>query len=83
MYTHLYAVPRLRMRRVKSPLPHTSSWRCAQPIEAEAHPNPFLKENITLLHYKINFVMLFKEIIPVYSENHMKPINTKCRVTDC
>jgi hypothetical protein len=27
--------------------------------------------------------MLFKEIIPVYTENHKRPINTKCTVTDC
>jgi hypothetical protein len=27
--------------------------------------------------------MLFKEIIAVYSENHVKPINTKCSITDC
>jgi hypothetical protein len=26
--------------------------------------------------------MLFKEIIAVYSENHAKPINTKCSITD-
>jgi hypothetical protein len=26
---------------------------------------------------------LFKEIIAVYSENHMKDINTKSSVTDC
>jgi hypothetical protein len=32
---------------------------------------------------KINWLTLFKEIIAVYSENHMKPINTKCRTTDC
>jgi hypothetical protein len=25
--------------------------------------------------------MLFKEIITVYSENHIKPINTKCNIT--
>jgi hypothetical protein len=30
---------------------------------------------------KINWLMLFKEIIAVYSENHAKPINTKCRIT--
>jgi hypothetical protein len=30
---------------------------------------------------KINWLMLFKEIIAVYSENHAKPINTKCIVT--
>jgi hypothetical protein len=31
------------------------------------------------LHFtitRINWLMLFKEIIAVYSENHMKPINT-------
>jgi hypothetical protein len=32
---------------------------------------------------KINWLMLFKEIIAVYSENHTKPINTKCSITDC
>jgi hypothetical protein len=30
----------------------------------------------------INFLTLFKEIIAVYSENHAKPINTKCSITD-
>jgi hypothetical protein len=32
---------------------------------------------------KINWLMPFKEIITVYSENHAKPINTKCSITDC
>jgi hypothetical protein len=32
---------------------------------------------------KINFLTLFKEIIAVYSENHAKPTNTKCSITDC
>jgi hypothetical protein len=32
---------------------------------------------------KINSLMLFKEIIAVYSENDAKPINTKCSITDC
>jgi len=32
---------------------------------------------------KINFLTLFKEIIAVYIENHAKPINTKCSITDC
>jgi hypothetical protein len=42
------------------------------------------KKNTTLHHYtKINLLMSFKEIITVYTENHTKPINTKCRVTDC
>jgi hypothetical protein len=36
------------------------------------------------LHFtitKINWLMLFKKIIPVYSENYLKPINTNCSVT--
>jgi hypothetical protein len=28
-------------------------------------------------------LMLFKEIIPVYSESHIKSIRTKYRVTSC
>jgi hypothetical protein len=32
---------------------------------------------------KINWLMLFKEIIAVYSEYHAKPITTKCSITDC
>jgi hypothetical protein len=32
---------------------------------------------------KINWLMLFKEIMAVYSENHAKPVNTKCSITDC
>jgi hypothetical protein len=32
---------------------------------------------------RINWLMLFKEIIAVYSENHAKPIDTKCSITDC
>jgi hypothetical protein len=32
---------------------------------------------------KINWLTPFKEIIAVYSENHAKPINTKCSITDC
>jgi hypothetical protein len=32
---------------------------------------------------KINWLMLFKEIIAVHGENHAKPINTKCSITDC
>jgi hypothetical protein len=32
---------------------------------------------------KINWLMLFKETIAVYFDNHMKSINTKCRVIDC
>jgi hypothetical protein len=32
---------------------------------------------------KIKWLMLVKEIIAVYSENHAKPINTKCCIIDC
>jgi hypothetical protein len=32
---------------------------------------------------KINWLMLFKQIIAVYSENHAKPINTEWSSTDC
>jgi hypothetical protein len=32
---------------------------------------------------KINWLMLFKEIITVYSENRAKPVNKKCSITDC
>jgi hypothetical protein len=31
---------------------------------------------------KINWLTMFKETIPVYSDNHTKSINTKCSVTD-
>jgi hypothetical protein len=29
---------------------------------------------------EINCLMLFEEIIAVYTENHVEPINTKCRI---
>jgi hypothetical protein len=32
---------------------------------------------------KINWLTPFKKIIAVYSENHAKPINAKCSITDC
>jgi hypothetical protein len=32
---------------------------------------------------KINWLMLFREIIAVYSDNHAIPINTKYSITDC
>jgi hypothetical protein len=31
---------------------------------------------------KIKSLMLFEEVITVYTEKHKKHINTKCRVTD-
>jgi hypothetical protein len=53
-------------------------------FEAEAHLNnisefnPYLKENTTLQHYVIKLLILFKEIIDVYTENHTESINIKC-----
>jgi hypothetical protein len=50
---------------------------------AEARPNniqefsSYRKENTTLHHYKDQLVNA------VYSENHTKPMNTKCNVNDC
>jgi hypothetical protein len=32
---------------------------------------------------KINFIMLFKEIIAVYTEIRTRPMNAKCTDTDC
>jgi hypothetical protein len=32
---------------------------------------------------KIKWLMLFKEIIAVYSETRAKAMNTKCNVADC
>jgi hypothetical protein len=32
---------------------------------------------------KITWLMLFKEIIAVYSEENATPINTKCSITYC
>jgi hypothetical protein len=29
---------------------------------------------------QVNWLMLLKEIIAVYNENHTKPINTKCNI---
>jgi hypothetical protein len=58
-------------------------------VEAEAHlifKNPALstkKAGVTIT--KMNWLILFKEMIAVYFENNMKPINTlwtKCRVID-
>jgi hypothetical protein len=32
---------------------------------------------------KINWLTLFKEMIPVYTENYTTAMNTKCRDVDC
>jgi hypothetical protein len=52
------------------------------PSEAKACLNniyefsPYLKENTHFTITKINWLVPFKETIPVYTENHMRPINT-------
>jgi hypothetical protein len=41
-------------------------------------PHPlltFLTQHFSIT--KVNLLMLFMEMIPVYNKNHMKPINTK------
>jgi hypothetical protein len=38
--------------------------------------NTFEAEHFTIT--KISWLMLFSEIIVLYAENHMKPINTLC-----
>jgi hypothetical protein len=32
---------------------------------------------------RMKWLMLPMEVIAVYTENYTKPINTKCRITDC
>jgi hypothetical protein len=39
--------------------------------------SPYLKENTTHEH-SLNWLILFKKIIAVYYENHVKPISTPC-----
>jgi hypothetical protein len=43
--------------------------------------SPYLKEN-TFYHTKINWSMLCNVMIAVYTENHTRSINTKCRASD-
>jgi hypothetical protein len=42
-----------------------------------------LKETQYFTITKINWLMLFPEIIDVYNENHTKSIYTKCIDSDC
>jgi hypothetical protein len=42
-----------------------------------SNSSPYLKK-ISISVSKINWLMLFEEIIAVYSENHTKSINTLC-----
>jgi hypothetical protein len=53
----------------------------SQPSEDQPHVNNFLRiqsvpKKTTLLHNKINLLVLFREIIAVYSGNRTKCINT-------
>jgi hypothetical protein len=58
------------------------------PFEAEARPNIFnnpvctSKRTLLFTNTKVNWLMLFKEITAVYSENHTKPTNRKDSLTD-
>jgi hypothetical protein len=59
-------------------------------FEDERHLNNILYKNLVhtskkIQHFiltKISFLIPFKEVIPCFSE-HLKSLNTKCRVTDC
>jgi hypothetical protein len=46
-------------------------------MTAALHGKSLLKK-----HSSESTTVLWKEVIPVYTENRMKPINTKWRVTD-
>jgi hypothetical protein len=63
-----------------------SFMKIRQPFEAEAGLNKYsvrtAKKTPHFTITKINWLTLFKEIIVIYSDNHMKYINTKCRATD-
>jgi hypothetical protein len=58
-------------------------------LKAEAHinniNNPVRASERTphLSVTNVNCLMLFKEVIAVYSENDTKQINIKCSATDC
>jgi hypothetical protein len=43
----------------------------------------YLKRTQHFSFTMINWLMLFKEIIPVYTENHTIPKNTRWGITDC
>jgi hypothetical protein len=43
----------------------------------------YLKVNTTLHHYKINWLMLFGELIDAYSEKYTETIKAKGRVNEC
>jgi sulfur transfer protein SufE len=44
---------------------------------------PYLKENTTPHNYKNQYVIVFKETVPVYTENRTKVINSNHEVSDC
>jgi hypothetical protein len=69
-----------------------------KPTEVKMHLNPLKTKLVYILfkdsvrtskrtpHFtitKINWLTLFKKIMAAYIENHAKPINTKCNITDC
>jgi hypothetical protein len=57
----------------------------AHPFEANACLNNSLstsKKTQSVSIRKLDWLMLFKEMIAVYSENHMKPVYEKFRITD-
>jgi hypothetical protein len=67
------------------------AWRNLSTFEAQVCLNNSVRTAKKTLHFtiaKINWLTLFKEIIPVYSENDIKSINTytlwvKLRISYC
>jgi hypothetical protein len=45
--------------------------------------NPIHTSNKTHLHININWLIPFKETIPVYTENYVKLMDAKRSVADC
>jgi hypothetical protein len=44
---------------------------------------PTSKKTQHFIFTKIKWLVLIQKTVAVYAENHMEPINTKCRVADC
>jgi hypothetical protein len=64
------------MRWAIPPFPHTYSWRGAKLIKRME--NFKAKETHYVSTTKPNRLMLFREMIAVYCENHTEHINTLC-----
>jgi hypothetical protein len=59
---------------------YKSTWRYYYPQDQDQHlhRHEILKSHTTLLHSKIKWLTLFKEMVAVYFEDHTEPRNTLC-----